>query len=156
MKIKTIIVLTLIIVLCGCNSKEQLPNDNMFKLDFEIPQSVKGGQEFEAKAFITNESKRKWNITHGVDIFTFEIRNKDGQIVENNGMIVVVGLGISTKLLPDKQYSYMDANSKQFRRISISEHGKYYITARANFRIEENETTKEINLRSEPKEIIIE
>ncbi|MDI4649734.1 hypothetical protein [Cohnella hashimotonis] len=149
-------VVLLLILLCGCNSNETLPEDSVFSVDFEIPAQAAAGQAFDAKAFITNGSRKEWSISHGVDVFTFEIRNREGQLVEQKGTVVVISLGISSKLVPKKPYSYTDDHSEQFRRLSISKPGHYFITAKANFRIEEKDTQRDISLTSKPKEIIIE
>ncbi|MFD2330904.1 hypothetical protein ACFSR7_16760 [Cohnella sp. GCM10020058] len=156
MNCKLLMVFLLFLLICGCSSNQTLPDESVFNLDFEIPTRVAAGQVFDATAYLTNNSRKKLDITHGVNVFTFDIKNADGQLVEQKGIVVVFGISILSKLPPKKPYSYMDTSSEQFRRLSVSKPGHYFITAKAQFRIEEKDTHRDINLTSKPKEIIIE
>lgn len=155
---KRILFLTfgLVIFLCGCDSGSTSQNNKKFHLEFEIPQSSRAGQAFKAKAYLINDSNEEIKITHGVDLFTFDIRNSEGQSVNRKETMVVIGLGIESELLPKKPYFYSDSNAEPFQRLSILKPGTYYITAKANFRLEGEGKPEEIHLTSEPKSIFIE
>ncbi|MBD3922957.1 hypothetical protein H8B09_29890 [Paenibacillus sp. PR3] len=157
MRIKLLLALIIMVLLSACSSTEKLLDDSMFKVRFEIPPSIKAGQTFEANAFITNESNKSWDISHGVDLFTFAIKDENGQLVNQKDTVLVIALGIASTILPDKPYSYVDPNSDRFRMLTLSEPGHYSITAKAKFRIKDNDDTyKDMIVTSEPKEIVIE
>ncbi|MFC5406876.1 hypothetical protein [Cohnella soli] len=147
---KRILIILITILLTGCNVSKPIPDKSMFKVDFEIPGSIQAGQEVIAKAYLTNISKRSWSIFHGVDIFTVGITNNEGKLLKENDTLIVIALGISSDLKPNKQYSLEDG-TEQFRELKISVPGIYYVTINAKFSIDD----KDFLIKSETKKIIV-
>lgn len=144
------IVFFMLFSMIGC-SKAIVPNADMFEAGNDELINIKANQSFQITGYLKNNSKQEWNISYGADMFTYEIYDKDGNIVKQDyEMLFVNSIGYSSEIKPKTEYrdNGEDQRSKEYYEFNIDKPGKYTIMTTVKFRINDEEfqiTSEELN-----------
>ncbi|NGM83481.1 hypothetical protein G5B47_13750 [Paenibacillus sp. 7124] len=134
------------------------PSQSMFRIDMQVPKTIKVGDSFEVKGFLINTSNTVWSIFHGADIFTYAIYDNKGELIpRHEDTIAVNDIGISTTLKPNSKYKYdgQEHVSTKLYKLTVNKPGEYKIIGQAEFNINYNNKDYEFQIKSEPQEIIV-
>jgi len=151
---KKVILITLSLflfsIVTGC-SEEINPNENLFEVGSDELKSIKTNQPFQITGFVKNNSKQKWDISHGAGMFTYEIYDSDGNLVEqDNDFLYRNDIGYLDELKPKTEYrnNGEEQRSKEYYEFKINKPGVYKIKTEAKFQVRNGEEIEEFYVSS--------
>jgi hypothetical protein len=142
--------LMLLFIVTAC-SKETTPDEKMFEVGSDDLTNIQASQPFQISGYIKNKSKHKWDISHGADIFTYEIYDSDGNLVKQEyDMLFTNSIGYLSELKPKTEFrnNYEEHRSKEYYEFQIEKPGTYKVKTIATFRIENGDERVEFVLSS--------
>lgn len=153
-----IFVLMVVFVITGC-AKQQFPTEDDFLVEMDSIPEIQHNQSFAFTASLTNTSRRAWKISHGADMFTYEIIDSEGSVVyPENGIMFINSIGYGHTLQPKATYRNNgdEQRSKAYYEYIIKEPGTYTVRSKVQFQVESNGDRSEfITLESEPKHFVV-
>lgn len=109
---------------------------------------------------LINNSNQTWEISHGAGMFTYEIYDDKGKIVQQEfDMRYRNDVGYSAKLQSKEVYNNNgeENRSKEYYEFQINSPGTYYIKTKAEFRMKNKEKYVGFEIVSkEPSQITVE
>ncbi|MBH5319642.1 hypothetical protein I6N90_17745 [Paenibacillus sp. GSMTC-2017] len=134
-------IVTLVIslgLLTSCSESIPQPRENMFEVGIEELVDVHVDRPFKVHGYLMNHAKNKWAITHGVDMFTYQIVDEKGDSVPHSGDFLFRNdTGMITEIKPNQVYTHNgeEQRSKEYYEFTIHKAGKYKVKAIVKFRI---------------------
>ncbi|MWC30939.1 hypothetical protein [Paenibacillus sp. MMS18-CY102] len=142
--------------LFGCASEAQ-QHENNFEVGIDTLSDIQANETFEIIGFLKNSSKHTVKISHGSDIFTYEIFDAEGTLIPpQNHILARNDIGYLRELQPDEVYrnNGKGQRSKEYYEYVIAKPGRYTVKTKVEFRLE-NEGNKAEQIVSEPYTFIV-
>lgn len=148
--------LIIIITLVGCqNDTETLPKAKMFSIKLDTPKDVQADKLFVVNGSLFNNSNSSWIVEHGADMFTYDVYDKNRELVlqDVKGRFVH-STGFVITLKPNDSYSYdgVEHVFPKYNELTLQA-GSYEIVSKANFSIKHVDKEFEFEIESTPFEI---
>ncbi|OBR65187.1 hypothetical protein A7K91_00465 [Paenibacillus oryzae] len=144
------LLLSLLFIVTAC-SKETAPDEKMFEVGSDDLTNIQASQPFQINGYVKNKSNHKWDISHGADIFTYEIYDSEGNLVKQDyDMLFTNSIGYVSELKPKAEFrnNYEEQRNKEYYEFQIEKPGTYKVKTIATYRIENGDEKVEFVLSS--------
>jgi hypothetical protein len=153
-----ILIIILALMASGCANGENAvePDADLFKLEVKLPETMQANLPFAIESMLWNESERTLELGYGADLFTYVVRNEQGESVGQPETRVVISIGYGTLLGPGKEIA---SNSAGHSNLSANEFtlpaGTYTVTVQAGFSVVEAGESRTASLATEPLSFVV-
>jgi hypothetical protein len=114
----------------GCQSNTEVePKAKMFSIKAHTPNNLQANEVFVVNSSLINNSNSSWEIEHGADMFTYEVYDMKGKLVQQDVKERFVdAIGYVTTLNPNDSYSYDEGEhvSPKYNELLLQE-GSYEV-----------------------------
>lgn len=142
-------------ILSSCTD---IPDASMFRVNVMLPEEIHAGEPAEIQAEIINRSNHLWKGMHGLDLFTFKVKDSEGNDVPVfQGMRIADSIGINFQIKGEGTYRFYQnpRYDSELNQITIQDPGVYLLEATADFLIRHEEEDYPVQIKTEPIEIIV-
>lgn len=158
-KITTLVIIIIpFLLLLGCSSTTK-PNENMFEVGIDELIDIKVNQKFIITGHLKNKSKYAWGITHGSGMFTYEILDSEGELVQQESKVLFRNdIGYYHEIKPKEVYRHngQDQRSREFYEFVIKKSGEYTVRSKVEFWIQtEDNQDENLIFYSDPYEFSV-
>ncbi|GLX66093.1 hypothetical protein MU1_04370 [Paenibacillus glycanilyticus] len=141
----------------GCQSEktESVPTAKMFRIQVSTPENVQADESFDVHSSVVNNSNSTWEMEHGAGMFTYEVYDQKGQLVQlDDKERFVDAIGYVVTLDPKAAYNYDEGEhvSSSYNELSLKE-GSYTVISKAKFNVKKDGKEYDIELKSKPFKI---
>jgi len=133
-KIKLSMFLFIVILMSGCTNNRI--SENNFQVGIDEIKNVKANEVFEINGYLKNKSNRTMNISHGSDMFTYEVYDEDGNPVPPNRTILYRNdVGYSMEIKPNEEYRNNGEGQRsiEYYQFLIQKPGNYEVKTNVEF-----------------------
>lgn len=136
MKLIKVVIFSMLVsaFLVSCNQSAHKPND--YEVIIDDLGAIFVAQAFQPQAVLKNNTDHTLEITHGADIFTYEIYDNEDVLVEQENLILVQNdIGYNVKLEANQSYKNNGEGhrSKEYYQFILNTPGQYRLKAKAVF-----------------------
>ncbi|WP_201004820.1 hypothetical protein [Paenibacillus glycanilyticus] len=127
----------------------------MFSIKVHTSSHLQANQVFAVNSSLINNSKSSWDMEHGAGMFTYEVYDRKGKLIQQDVKERFVNaIGYATTLNPNDSYSYDEGEHvfPKYNELSLQE-GRYEIISKAKFRIKKEGKDFEFEVESKPFKI---
>lgn len=150
-QIKSINYLSILFVLSEESLKSKL-NESKFEVGNDELKNIQVNEPFQITGYLRNISNQNLEISYGAGLFTYEIYDSDGKIVQRkDGMLFKNDIGYVAEVKSKAEYrdNGEGQRSKEYYEFKINELGTYRLKTKAEFRIKNEEEYKGFEIISD-------